>query len=88
MGTFLAPFLLGIGTAASPCLLPLYPGFIAYLAGNGAGAGRGTAILGLAVVGGVLTRPTVADHSAQQDSFVTSFRNACAPILRVSLIVG
>lgn len=55
MDTFLAPFLLGIGAAASPCLLPLYPGFIAYVAGSGAPAGRGTAILGLAVVGGVLT---------------------------------
>lgn len=55
MDTFLAPFLLGIGTAASPCLLPLYPGFMAYLAGNGEAAGRWRAVLGLAVVGGVLT---------------------------------
>lgn len=55
MDTLLAPFLLGMGTAASPCLLPLYPGFIAYLAGGGSAAGRGTAILGLAVVAGVLT---------------------------------
>jgi cytochrome c-type biogenesis protein len=51
-----ASFLLGIGTAASPCLLPLYPGFIAYLAGSGeAASGRVTAALGLAVVLGVLT---------------------------------
>ena len=46
MDPFLAPFLLGIGAAANPCLLPLSPGFIAHLAGNGAAAGRGTAILG------------------------------------------
>lgn len=57
MDTYLAAFLLGVGTAASPCLLPLYPGFIAYLAGNGArvSSGRASALLGLAVVGGVLT---------------------------------
>jgi len=55
MNTLLAPFLLGLGAAMSPCLLPLYPGFIAYLAGNAAAARRGTALLGLAVVAGVLT---------------------------------
>jgi len=55
MDTLLAPFLLGVGAAMSPCLLPLYPGFIAYLAGNAAAAERGTALLGLAVVAGVLT---------------------------------
>lgn len=53
----LTTFLLGLGSAASPCLLPLYPGFLAYLAGNrGAGSGsRPAAFLGLAVVAGVLT---------------------------------
>jgi cytochrome c-type biogenesis protein len=56
MDALVAAFLLGIGTAASPCLLPLYPGFIAYLAGNReASAGRVTAALGFAVVLGVLT---------------------------------
>lgn len=55
MDTLFTPFLLGVVSAMSPCLLPLYPGFIAYLAGNAAAAGRGTAILGLAVVAGVLT---------------------------------
>ncbi|MBA2701878.1 MAG: cytochrome c biogenesis protein CcdA [Chloroflexi bacterium] len=55
METFVASFLLGIGTAASPCLLPLYPGFLAYLSGKGEEAGRGTALLGFAVVAGVLT---------------------------------
>jgi cytochrome c-type biogenesis protein len=54
---YLTSFLLGIGSAASPCLLPLYPGFIAYLAGNGArtSSARASALLGLAVVVGVLT---------------------------------
>lgn len=34
MDTLSTPFLLGVGAAMSPCLLPLYPGFIAYLAGT------------------------------------------------------
>lgn len=61
MDAYLASFLLGIGTAASPCLLPLYPGFIAYLAGNGAAAAstRMSGVLGLAVVAGALTAVVV-----------------------------
>ena len=52
----LTTFLLGIGAAASPCLLPLYPGFLAYLAGRGAdGARRSPLVLAFAVVAGVLT---------------------------------
>ncbi len=55
--TLAATFLLGLGSAASPCLLPLYPGFIAYLAGtSGEGSRRDlAALLGLAVLAGVLT---------------------------------
>src|SRR3990172_2241266 len=52
-----ATFLLGLGSAASPCLLPLYPGFIAYLAGTGPDR-RGrplAALFGLAVLAGLLT---------------------------------
>lgn len=57
METLVATFLLGVGSAASPCLLPLYPGFIAYLAGTSpTGAQRrGGAHLGLAVLAGLLT---------------------------------
>lgn len=53
----LTTFALGVGSAASPCLLPLYPGFLAYLAGNRetTAGGRAAAFLGLAVVAGVLT---------------------------------
>jgi cytochrome c biogenesis protein CcdA len=37
----LQAFTLGVLSAASPCLLPLYPGFIAYLGANaGVLAGR------------------------------------------------
>lgn len=55
--TLAATFLLGLGSAASPCLLPLYPGFIAYLAGTSGEAPRRdlAALLGLAVLAGVLT---------------------------------
>ncbi len=57
METLLLNFSLGVASAASPCLLPLYPGFLAYLAGN-AGTLRGrraTGLLGIVVLGGVLT---------------------------------
>jgi cytochrome c-type biogenesis protein len=48
---------LGLASAASPCLLPLYPGFLAYLAGNAASLGgrRATGLLGLLVLAGVLS---------------------------------
>jgi cytochrome c-type biogenesis protein len=55
--SLVATFLLGLGSAATPCLLPLYPGFIAYLAGttsDGRPAG-GAGLLGLAVLAGLLT---------------------------------
>ena len=53
----LGPVGLGLASAASPCLLPLYPGFIAYLAGNSRAleGRRGTGLLGLIVLLGVLT---------------------------------
>jgi len=52
---------LGLASAASPCLLPLYPAFLAYLTGS-AGAETDTArgrrvsgFLGLAVLAGLIT---------------------------------
>jgi cytochrome c-type biogenesis protein len=55
-GLWLA-FTLGLGSAASPCLLPLYPSFLAYLTANtGSLEGRrGSGLLGLIILGGVLT---------------------------------
>jgi cytochrome c-type biogenesis protein len=57
MTELLAVFGAGLASAASPCLLPLYPGFLAYLSANAAGASgrRTTGFLGLLVLGGVLT---------------------------------
>jgi cytochrome c-type biogenesis protein len=61
VGELLAVFGAGVASAASPCLLPLYPGFLAYLSANaGALAGRrATGLLGLLVLLGVLTTMVV-----------------------------
>lgn len=49
-------FLLGLLATTSPCVLPLYPGFLAYLSGQGeSGAARGRYFLGLFVLAGVLS---------------------------------
>jgi len=48
--------LLGLLATASPCVLPLYPGFLAYLSGQtAAGTGRQRYFLGFFVLAGVLT---------------------------------
>lgn len=48
--------LLGLLSSASPCVLPLFPGFLAYLSGQAnAGAGRRRYFMGLFVLAGVLT---------------------------------
>jgi cytochrome c-type biogenesis protein len=61
VGELLAVFGAGLASAASPCLLPLYPGFIAYLSANArALTGRRAAgFLGLLVLAGVLTTMVV-----------------------------
>jgi cytochrome c-type biogenesis protein len=46
--------LLGLLTTTSPCILPLYPGFLAYLSGQSE-MGRPKYFLGLLVLSGVLT---------------------------------
>jgi cytochrome c-type biogenesis protein len=46
--------LLGLLTTASPCILPLYPGFLAYLSGQNE-MGRQKYFLGLLVLAGVLS---------------------------------
>lgn len=55
-GLWLA-FTLGLGSAASPCLLPLYPSFLAYLSATAAALSgrRWTGLLGLIILAGVLT---------------------------------
>jgi len=58
----LGPFGAGLLSAASPCLLPLYPGFIAYLGSNAStlAGRRATGLLGLVVLAGVLTAMVAA----------------------------
>lgn len=52
----LTSLLLGLLATTSPCVLPLYPGFLAYLSGQDEiGAGRQRYFLGLFVLAGVLT---------------------------------
>lgn len=49
-------FVLGVLSAASPCVLPLYPGYLAYLgAQTHSGRARANYFLGFFVLGGVLT---------------------------------
>ena len=61
MEALLVAYGAGLASAASPCLIPLYPAFMAYLTGSaGAEAGTGRArrisgFLGLAVLLGLLT---------------------------------
>ena len=47
--------LLGLLTTTSPCIMPLYPGFLAYLGGQQNQMGRQKYFLGMFVLTGVLT---------------------------------
>ena len=56
MGIALSSFLLGLLATANPCILPLYPGFLAYLSGQAeSGPGRQRYFLGFFVLAGVLS---------------------------------
>jgi cytochrome c-type biogenesis protein len=56
MQTAVTSFVLGLLATTSPCVLPLYPGFLAYLSGQTQiGLGRQRYFLGLFVLGGVLS---------------------------------
>jgi cytochrome c-type biogenesis protein len=49
-------FVIGLLATASPCVLPLYPGFLAYLSGQASiASSRRRVLLGPAVLAGVLT---------------------------------
>ncbi len=58
MNIILTSISIGLLATTSPCILPLYPGFLAYLAGQNT-RGKGATILhpylGFFVLGGVLT---------------------------------
>ena len=56
MDLIITPLLLGLLVTTSPCVLPLYPGFLAYLSGqNELGGGKYRYFLGFFVLAGVLT---------------------------------
>jgi cytochrome c-type biogenesis protein len=56
VGIALSSFLLGLLATTNPCILPLYPGFLAYLSGQSeTGAPRQRYFLGIFVLAGVLT---------------------------------
>jgi cytochrome c-type biogenesis protein len=57
MDAILTSVSLGLLSAGSPCILPLYPGFLAYLSGaqEATGHRRGRYLLGFFVLAGVLT---------------------------------
>jgi cytochrome c-type biogenesis protein len=61
VGELAAVFAAGLASAASPCLLPLYPGFLAYLAANAGSlpARRASGLLGLLVLAGLLSTMVV-----------------------------
>ncbi len=55
METILTSLSLGLLATTSPCILPLYPGFLAYLSGNQAVGSKARYFLGVFVLLGVLT---------------------------------
>jgi cytochrome c-type biogenesis protein len=55
METILTSLSLGLLATTSPCILPLYPGFLAYLSGNHAAGSKSRYLLGVFVLLGVLT---------------------------------
>jgi len=98
MGELVAVFAAGLASAASPCLLPLYPGFLAYLSANaGSLAGRrATGLLGLLVLAGLLTTMVVVGAVlvvvsvpiGRVASFLVPLVDALLITLGVLLIVG
>ncbi len=94
----LGPFGFGLLSAASPCLLPLYPGFIAYLGSNARAieGRRATGLLGLIVLGGVLTTMTVIGivlaiigvSTGRLLAYVTPIVDGLMIVLGILLIAG
>lgn len=94
----LGPFGVGVLSAASPCLLPLYPGFIAYLGANATAleGRRATGLLGLLVLAGVLTTMTgvgvalavVAVPTSRLLAYATPVVDGLLIVLGVLLLAG
>ncbi len=92
------PFGAGLLSAASPCLLPLYPGFIAYLGSNAQAleGRRATGLLGLLVLGGVLTMMVaigivlvvIAVPTSRLLAYATPLVDGLLVILGILLLLG
>lgn len=52
--SFLTSLSLGLLASVNPCVLPLYPGYLAYISGSGPRPGRSRYFLGFFVLAGVL----------------------------------
>jgi cytochrome c-type biogenesis protein len=92
MEALAASFLLGVGSAASPCLLPLYPAFLTFLvsrpATEGTAARRSTALFGLVVVLGVVSALVVVGAVVTALSVsLGSLLNFVVPATTVVLVV-
>jgi cytochrome c-type biogenesis protein len=55
MNIILTSLSLGLLATTNPCILPLYPGFLAYISGNQTTPGKGNYLLGVFVLLGVMT---------------------------------
>jgi len=78
MESLVASFVLGVASAASPCLLPLYPAFLAMLVGrhdNATASTRTAALFGLVVVLGVVSALIVVG------ALVTALSISLSPVL-------
>ncbi len=94
----LGPFGAGVLSAASPCLLPLYPAFIAYLGSNAKTleGRRATGLLGLLVLAGVLTMMTavgvmlaiIAVPTSRLLAYATPVIDGLLIVLGVLLLAG
>ncbi|HET8568931.1 MAG TPA: cytochrome c biogenesis protein CcdA [Candidatus Limnocylindria bacterium] len=92
----LAAFGIGVGATLTPCALPLYPGFLAYLAAGAAERGAPVRWLGAVVLAGVLTAmlalgALIAALSlavGQVLVFVTPLADAAVVALGVALLLG
>ena len=96
-GELVSAFTIGVLSTASPCMLPVYPGFISYLAAGGAGKrNRPAALMGLLVLAGVLVTMLVIGALTAVLSiaiggvlaFVTPIADGVVIILGILLLAG
>jgi cytochrome c biogenesis protein CcdA len=93
----LAPaFSLGLLATLSPCVLPLYPGFLAYLAKPGGGQPGHTRYLGFLVLAGVLTMmlalgglfTLLSALTGQLSALVTSLGHGIIVVMGFALVLN